>query len=87
MNNNTQRLIQMSVELGTASALEALGIHSGELSQNKATDVYHKWFTDAVKAGRIHPCRVEDGGRGTKYYRVVDILKLKVDDAAKAELL
>lgn len=86
MSNNLEILISTCVELGTAKTLETLGLSSGEISQRKARDVYHKWFVDADKAGRIRPCRVEDGRAGTRYYRVVDILALKAADAARAEL-
>lgn len=86
MSNNLEILISTCVELGTAKTLEALGISSGEISQRKARDTYHKWFTDAERDGRIRPCRVEDGHCGTRFYRVVDILTLKAQDAVKAQL-
>lgn len=86
MANNLEILIQTCVELGSAKTMEALGISAGEISQRKARDIYGKYFTDADKAGRIRPCRVETGHRGTRYYRVVDILSLKAMDAARAEL-
>lgn len=85
--SNIERLITTCVELGTAKALESLGISSGEISQRKARSVYGKYFTSAERAGRIRPCRVEDGRTGTKWYRVVDILSLKAQDAIPAELL
>lgn len=81
-----EHLIDTCVELGTVRAMEALGVTSGEISQRKAISVYGKYFTDAVKRGRLYPCRVEEGKAGTKFYRVVDILKLKAKDAAQAEL-
>lgn len=81
-----ERLISTAAELGAATALESLGITAGELSQRRAREVYGKWFTDAAAAGRIAPCRVEDGRAGTRWYRVTDILKLKTYDAARAEL-
>lgn len=81
-----ETLISTCIELGTAKTLETLGISSGEISQRKARDIYGKYFTDADRAGRIRPCRVEDGRTGTRWYRVVDILALKAADAAKAEL-
>ena len=59
---------------------------SGEISQRRARDVYGKYFMDADRAGRIRPCRIEEGRAGTRWYRVVDILKLKAADAARAEL-
>ena len=86
MKNNLEILITTCVELGTAKTLETLGISSGEISQRKARDTYHKWFMDADKAGRIRPCRIEEGKAGTRWYRVVDILALKAQEAARAEL-
>lgn len=86
MNRNLEILIQTCVELGTARTLETLGVSSGEISQRKARNVYGKYFTDADKAGRIRPCRIENGRTGTKWYRVADILALKVEDATRAEL-
>ena len=87
MNRNLQSLIQTCCSLGAAQTLETLGVSSGEISQRKARDIYGKWFTSAVKDGRIYPCRVEDGKAGTRWYRVVDILALKTQDYAKAELI
>lgn len=84
---NLETLIQTCIELGSAKTIETLGLSSGEISSRKARDTYHKWFLDAEREGRIRPCRVEDGRCGTRYYRVVDILALKAQDAARAELL
>ena len=86
MERNLNALIQAAVELGTARTLEVLGVSSGEVSQRKARDTYGKWFLDADRAGRIRPCRVDDGRNGTRHYRVVDILALKVEDHARAKL-
>ena len=84
---NIERLIDTCVELGAARTMELLGVTAGEISQRKARDTYGKFFTDAVAAGRLHPCRIEAGRGGAKKYRVVDILSLKAADSAKAELL
>lgn len=81
-----ERLIETAAELGAARVLETLGLTAGELSQRKAREIYGKWFTDATAAGRLAPCRVEDGRAGTRWYRVTDILKLKTYDSARAEL-
>ena len=83
---NLQSLIQNCISLGTASTLEQLGIHSGEVSMRQAKKTYGKWFLDCIARDRIFPCRVESGRAGTRYYRVVDILALKVEDGAKMEL-
>lgn len=86
MASNLEILIRTCVELGSARTMETLGVTSGELSLRKSRDTYGKWFMDAYNQGRIHPCRVEDGKTGTKWFRVVDILQLKAFDAARAEL-
>lgn len=83
---NLQSLIQDCISLGTASTLEQLGIHAGEISMRQAKKTYGKWFQDCIMRDRIHPCRVENGRAGTRWYRVVDILALKVEDGAKMEL-
>ena len=83
---NIERLIETCIELGSAKTMETLGVTSGEISQRRARDVYGKYFMDADRTGRIRPCRIEEGRAGTRWYRVVDILKLKAADAARAEL-
>lgn len=85
--NNLERLIETCVELGSAKTLETLGLTSGEISFSKAKKIYGKWFTDAYASQRIFPCRVENGRAGTIWFRVVDILKLKAYDSARAELI
>lgn len=86
MTRNLQSLIQNCISLGTASVMEQMGLHSGEISMRQAKKVYGKWFMDAITRNRIYPCRVESGHAGTRWFRVVDILALKVEDGAKAEL-
>lgn len=81
-----ERLISTATELGAAQAMVNLGLTAGEISQRKAGRIYGKWFTDAAAAGRIFPCRVEDGRSGTRWYSITEILKLKTYDAARAEL-
>lgn len=66
--------------------LETLGITAGEISQRKARDTYGKWFTDAEKAGRIRPARIDNGRNGTRHYRVVAIQELRTADLIRAEL-
>lgn len=86
MTHNLQSLIQNCISLGTASAMEQMGLHSGEISMRQAKKIYGKWFLDCIARDRIFPCRVENGHAGTRFYRVVDILALKVEDGAKMEL-
>lgn len=84
--DNLNRLVNSAAALGAARVLETLGLSAGEISQRKAKDVYGKWFTDAEKAGRLHPCRVDNGKNGTRHYRVVEIQELRTADLVRAEL-
>lgn len=81
------RVIEAAAEMGAALALESLGIVSGEMSYRKAHRVYGKYFDTLAEQGRIRPARIEDGHAGTKFYRVADILRCKVEDRAQAQLL
>ena len=84
--NNIERIVETASQMGAARVLEALGLTAGEISQRKARSIYGKWFTDAEKAGRIRPSRIDDGRNGTRHYRVVDITGLKTADLVRAEL-
>ena len=79
-------IVKSAAEMGAAQVLETLGLTAGEISQRKARDIYGKWFTDAEKAGRIRPTRVDDGRNGTRHYRVVAIQELRTADLMRAEL-
>ena len=81
-----EKLVESAAAQGAAKVLETLGLTSGEISQRKARDTYGKWFTDAEKAGRIRPCRIDNGKNGTRHYRVVAIQELKTADLMRAEL-
>ena len=84
--NTLENIVKEAAALGAATLAETLGLSSGEISQRKARDTYGKWFTDAEKAGRIRPARVDNGRNGTKHYRVVDLQELKTADLVRAEL-
>lgn len=84
--SNLEELVKSAAATGAAMVLETLGITAGEISQRKARDTYGKWFTDAERAGRIRPTRVDNGRNGTRHYRVVDIQELRTKDLMRAEL-
>jgi len=84
--SNLEQLVKSAAAMGAAQVLETLGITAGEISQRKARDTYGKWFTDAERAGRIRPARVDNGKNGTRHYRVVDIQELRTADLVRAEL-
>ena len=83
--SNLENLLQ-SAAMGAAQVLETLDLTAGEISQQEARDIYGKWFTDAERAGRILPCRIDNGKNGTRHYRVVAIQELRTADYMRAEL-
>lgn len=84
--SNLEALVQSAAAQGAAQVIETLGLSSGVICQGKARSVYGTWFTDAVKQGRIRPCRIGKGPRGVRHYRIVDILQLRTSDIMQAEL-
>ena len=83
---NLERIVESAAAMGAARVLETLGITAGEISQRQARKTYGKWFTDAERAGRIRPSRVDSGKNGTRHYRVVAIQELRTADLVRAEL-
>lgn len=83
---NLERIVEAASAMGAARVLETLGITAGEISQRQARKTYGKWFTDAERAGRIRPSRVDNGKNGTRHYRVVAIQELRTADLVRAEL-
>ena len=71
------QVIEAASAAGAARAIEALGIHSGEMSYREAQRTYGNWFVRAVNAT----------GTRKRYYRLVDILQAKLDDRAEAYLI
>lgn len=86
MQDILNEIVKSASAQGAATVLEALGISAGEISQRKARGIYGKWFSDAEKAGRIRPARVDQGRNGTRHYRVVEIQELRTADLVRAEL-
>lgn len=81
------RMIQSWIAVGAAEALRLAGVSDGEISERKARNIYGKWFTDAVAAGRIKPVRIGAGKTATKHYRITDILAYKAACYTPAELI
>ena len=84
--DNLERIVESAAAQGAAQVLETLGLTAGEISQRQARRTYGKWFTDAERAGRIRPSRVDNGKNGTRHYRVVAIQELRTADLVRAEL-
>ena len=79
-----QRIISASMEAGATAALIKAGLTNPLISQRQAEKTYGKWFSEAVKAGRQHPCKV---GERVKWYSVNEINALIVADTARAEIV
>lgn len=86
MESILEQMVQSATAAGAAMVLETLGLTPGEISQRQARKTYGKWFTDAERAGRIHPSRVDEGRNGTRHYRIVEIQDLRTADLMRAEL-
>ncbi|MBR5199471.1 MAG: hypothetical protein IKW20_06545 [Bacteroidales bacterium] len=82
-----QRIISASMEAGATAALIKAGLCNPLITQRQAEKVYGKWFTDAVKTSRLHPCRIGEGAKGTRWYSVNEINALLVADTARAEII
>lgn len=81
-----QDLIQSAAAMGAQMALEAVGESSGVITQRQAEKKYGSWFIDAVKGGRIYPCKLGKGSvRATKWYSIREILLLRTTDIARCE--
>ena len=75
-------LIHTAAKLGAAEALQEAGVTSGEISQKEACRIYGRYFTEAVKAGRLHPVAQGPARNSKKSFKVADILALKASDQA-----
>lgn len=82
-----QRIISASMEAGATAALIKAGLANPLTTQRQAEKTYGKWFSEAVKAGRLHPCKVGEGSHGTRWYSVNEINALIVADTARAEIV
>ena len=80
-------IIRTSAEFGAAKALEDAGLVAGEISQKQATKIYHSFFTRAVAEGRLRPVRTGSAVNSTKYYRIADILALRLTEETEAYLV
>ena len=79
-----QRIISASMEAGATAALIKAGLTNPLISQRQAEKTYGKWFSEAVKDGRIFPCKV---GNRIKWYSVNEINAMLVADTARAEII
>lgn len=71
-------------QVGAVEVLEVLGLSSGEISQRQVFETYGVWAKEAIRDGRLTPCRQGKSATSTKWYSVKDILSLRAKDSARA---
>ena len=81
-----QQIITASMEAGATAALIKAGLVNPLISQSKAEKVFGSFFTAAVKAGKLYPCKIGEGAKGTRWYSVNEINALIVTETARAEI-
>lgn len=81
-----ERFVSTCCEAAVNAFAVRNGMTSGEVSSRKAVELYGKWFKEAVAKGRLFPCRVGDGANSTKWYSIEQILRLRAEDEAPAEI-
>lgn len=79
-----QRIISASMEAGATAALIKAGLRNPLISWRQAEKTYGQWFVEAVKSGRLHPCKV---GQRVRWFSVNEINTMLVADTAKAEII
>lgn len=82
-----QRTISAAMEAGATAALIKAGLLNPLISHRQAEKVYGTTFTQAVKFGRLRPCKIGEGKSGTRWYSVNEINALIVADTAQAEIV
>lgn len=83
----TESILRDVAQMGANEALKAVGLTSGEITQNQARTTYGRWFRKAVESGKLKPCRRGEGRTGTMWFSVSDILALRASEQIQAELL
>lgn len=84
---NIQRIISASVEAGATAALIKAGLTNPLISQRQAEKTFGKWFANAVKDGKIYPCKIGEGSHATRWYSVNEINALLLTDITAADIV
>ena len=80
-------IIAASMEAGAETAMIRAGLRNPLVSQRNAEKTYGVIFAELQKAGKIHPVKVGEGRRGTRWYSVEEILAQIVAETAKADIV
>ena len=76
------------IEAAVMSALQKVGLASGELTYTQGLKTYGAWFRKAVKRGDLKPVRLGDNeARPVQYFSVPDILNYYARMTEAARLL
>ena len=80
-------IISASMQAGAETAMIRAGLRNPLVSQRNAEKTYGVIFAELLKAGKIHPVKVGEGRKGTRWYSVEEILALIVAETAKADII
>jgi hypothetical protein len=85
---NIHNIISASVEAGATAALIKAGLANPLITHRQAEKTFGKWFITAVKAGKIHHCKMGDGAKhATRWYSVNAINAMLLADIAEADIV
>ena len=80
-------IIAASMEAGAETAMIRAGLRNPLVSQRNAEKTYGVIFCELQKAGKIHPVKIGEGRKGTRWYSVEEILAQIVAETAKADIV
>lgn len=80
VRNSSAEKKKNEVMLVVVSTLMSLGVKSGEISYSRARAEYGDWFGDAVKSGKLLPCRVSSKKGNRRWFSLADIFALKAEE-------
>lgn len=76
----TPTALREAIAAGGVEALRQVGITSGEISKSDARKNYGRWFSNAVKEGRLRPSRMGRTKSSTQWFSVAEILALQASE-------
>lgn len=82
----TPTALREAIAAGGIEALRQVGITSGEISKSDARKNYGRWFSDAVKDGRLKPSRMGRTKSSTQWFSVAEILALQASERTEGSI-
>lgn len=82
----TPTALREAIAAGGIEALRQVGITSGEISKSDARKNYGRWFSDAVREGRLKPSRMGRTKSSTQWFSVAEILALQASERTEGSI-